>query len=431
MIFILVAIGFFLFRRKAGAAKEINLFASPLYILIQLTAILLIICAVLFGDMCSSVFEYAPPPILAGVDSTSASAVNQLMALRDQCSSNVSILNIATDLKMISASSINITGLMKTEIEKTNFSSMYTLLDLASVVTMNPVPSILLTPLTILDLNTLVSTTYSTLLTDLETLRTDLSSYSTNIGNSGAMITETLGTNANALAHFNGLVSGLVAQITAITTSGGLIDQIKAQVQKCIDQITAMKSELTTTNSWISNNNPTTYYTNALTQMTSYQSSVSSCLSPSVSAVKSQLDRVCDNYQSIAYANLTCIGVGRSTFQMQNQLCGTFLGGLDSMWMSYFSIAIAAALSSPILIMFANYLLPSGTVLPSSNVPAKTNSIFSFGASSKKLESDSPTTEGPKSLLGPDPTFLQNRRISPFLEFPPTPLDRPSTRGNL
>ncbi|KAJ3301908.1 hypothetical protein HDV03_000236 [Kappamyces sp. JEL0829] len=399
LLVIILLLLLFFWRKKAGAAKGLNLIVTPVYLLIQIVGLLMFILAILFGDVCSSVFDYTPPPINSGLPSAFAQNINQIMALRDQCSQNVSILNIAINLGMVDSSSIDISSLVAVQINAADFSSIGTL-SLADVVTMSPTPSSLLSPLTSLDLSTMTSTSLSTFKTDLGTLRTNLNTLSTSITTNQGSATVNLvtGTLANAQADFANTVTTYVSNINAMTTSGGYIDQLIAYADANIAKIASLKSDLTTTQTYITSNNIVGYYTTALTQMSNYQTPVASCMTNSITTLKTNINSQMKYSQAAAYAALTCTGVGNSVFQMQNQLCGTFLGGLDSLWLSYFAIGVAAAISMPAIIFFVNLFFPtSGAILPSTvaSSPSKGSGAYSKLEDSKA----SPIGSSPTALL--------------------------------
>ncbi len=54
--------------------------------------------------------------------------------------------------------------------------------------------------------------------------------------------------------------------------------------------------------------------------------------------------------------SLTCKDLGNSLFDVQDAICGKFLGGLDSLWFSYAVLGFFAALSMPAVIYAANKL---------------------------------------------------------------------------
>jgi hypothetical protein len=77
----------------------------------------------------------------------------------------------------------------------------------------------------------------------------------------------------------------------------------------------------------------------------------------SIPALRNTLTAGVGDAEKAMYANLTCVPLGYNVFQLQDSLCGQFLGGLDALWLAYAVLGIAAACSIPTLIFTANRLL--------------------------------------------------------------------------
>lgn len=90
--------------------------------------------------------------------------------------------------------------------------------------------------------------------------------------------------------------------------------------------------------------------------------------------------------------SLTCKDLGNSLFDIQDAICGKFLGGLDSLWFSYAVLGFFAALSMPAIIYAANKLFAYkfATVNPES--PSIMDKGFKFGKKPKVILQ---VTQGP------------------------------------
>jgi hypothetical protein len=226
ILIIMAVIGFFGYRKSAKGVKGCNLASTPVYIIIQLLAVIMFIFAIIIGDVCSSVFDYTPAPIMRGLPSGGASeGVNYLMLLRDQCSANYSILTVTVNMGLVKEADIDTTVLVGSVIDAVDFSPLGDI-DLSSLVVFSPDPATILTPLKDLDLSLLNAASLNTLVnTTLPALKSSLIAISSALN---ASYVASATNNASAPADYAAKKESINTLLTRYTYSGGIIDQITA-----------------------------------------------------------------------------------------------------------------------------------------------------------------------------------------------------------
>lgn len=234
------------YRKKPRAVKGCNLCVTPFYLLIQLLAVIMFILALIFGDVCSSVFDYTPAPILQGLDTATAASISQITTLRDQCSSNLSIVTIASNLNLVTANSVNITLQVDTQVALIDFSGISSF-NLGPLVVMTPLPAQDYAQLTSLDTSALVATSLSALATDLNNLKTALNTLKTNVdGTSGGPFTASpnnAAVQAAAASDYATKITAMDSSINALTTTtSGTIDTMNAAVTSMSNLVTTLKT---------------------------------------------------------------------------------------------------------------------------------------------------------------------------------------------
>jgi hypothetical protein len=260
----------FMTKRPAGV-KGCNLVSSPFYLLIQLCAILLCILALVFGDVCSAVFEYSPPPIVQALDSTTANSVTQAFTARDKCVANISIINIAGDLGLVNSNQVNVSRLASEQIDAVDFSGVANNFNLGNSLSLSNSPTSQLSNLINLDTSQLTVTNFNTLETSLGSLRTAITNLRTantnartnsrvyTFGGSGVGQTE-------ADADFN-------ARSTAVDTSlGNIITTINTLINTNIAGLKTSITDMRTTSDALKGNAATipNSYTTATTNLNTF-----------------------------------------------------------------------------------------------------------------------------------------------------------------
>lgn len=352
ILIILLVISVFGYRKNPKAMKGCNLVSTPVYAVVQLLAVLMFILAIVFGDICSSVFDYTPAPILSGLNDGLYDGVNNILLLRDQCSANYSMLTVAVNMKLVSAESIDTTQLCSSAINAVDFSPLGNI-NLASLVVFSPDPATILSPLKNLDLSQLNASSLNTLVnTTLPALNSSL------IAISAALNASTIGSTVNiaaATSDYTIKKETVNSKITSYTKSGGLIDQISTTATLISAGILSLPGKWATVNA--SSYGPaTSYYSQAQTNMGKYQDSTSADLLAAIPTIKSNIKSQIADASTILYSNLNCTGIGASLYSFQDAVCGQFLGGLDILWLAYGVIAVSAACSMPVLIWISNRL---------------------------------------------------------------------------
>ena len=225
VLLVLVGLYFFGYQQKPKRIKGCNLVATPLYFIIQIIAVTLFLMSVVFGDICSSVFDYSPPPINVALGSGGAAAINKIMALRDQCSAGYSILTIAVNIDLVSADSINTTKLCNDAIDLVDFSPLAGV-DLSSLVIIVPAPAAVVAGFNTTNVNSLSITNLNSLIdTDLPQLKISLTYLKGNITASGIFSQSGSG---NATGDYLVKKNALNMRIDALISTNGAIDQLSA-----------------------------------------------------------------------------------------------------------------------------------------------------------------------------------------------------------
>ena len=83
----------------------------PFIVLVFISAIAFFSVALLVGDVCSAVFDYSPPPIIETLGNVDSQVVEQLITLRDHCSTNNSLLTIVDNLGLLVPLELNVLAL--------------------------------------------------------------------------------------------------------------------------------------------------------------------------------------------------------------------------------------------------------------------------------------------------------------------------------
>jgi hypothetical protein len=158
----------FLLLRSPRAVKGCAICTLPMTLIIQLLAVLFLIISVIFGDVCTMLFEGDPVYIsqsLAGMK-----IVGDAMGARDKCYQNQSLLEIAVNYNLVSGGEVNFTTRTGAEFDKADFTAL-TRFNTTPAASLSENPASKLAPL--LNLNT------SSLTADLSTVATAIAAFRT------------------------------------------------------------------------------------------------------------------------------------------------------------------------------------------------------------------------------------------------------------
>ena len=247
ILVILAVFSYFGYRQKPKSIKGCNLVSTPIYVVIQLLAVVLFILSIMIGDVCSSVFDISPAPVLNGLPSGGLyDGVSTILMLRDQCSANYSILTIAVNTNLISAESIDTTQLCNNAIDAVDFSPLGNI-DLSSLVVFSPDPATILTPLKNLNLSNLNAASLDILVNyTLPALKSNLTSLflainSTFVQSSQANI-------SSADADFLSRKTSLNNIIEKYISTNGIIDTISGYGSSMSAKMVALPGQLANIN---------------------------------------------------------------------------------------------------------------------------------------------------------------------------------------
>lgn len=219
-------------------------------------AILLFIFALLIGDVCTTVFETTPSPLIVSLGDT-GKLVGQVFSLRDQCYSGNSILTIITNLGFVNSSQTNLTTIANDQMSTINFSSIATGFDLTGSLDLSASPAAELSVLLNLNVSSLVVTALVTLNnTDLANLNTQLLSLSatlsglqTSITQASLTFTPINPTNteaANAVIDIKSRIGTVIGLISALTGTSGSIYSIQVSVGSMAGNISKLHDDTIT-----------------------------------------------------------------------------------------------------------------------------------------------------------------------------------------
>ncbi|KAI8901468.1 hypothetical protein BC833DRAFT_577806 [Globomyces pollinis-pini] len=357
ILFILLVFSIGFATKKARVVKGCNLISSPLFILIQIYAILFFILALVVGDVCTSVFEIKPSPLAQALPPAMGSQINQIIDIRDKCANNVSIVTIVGDMGLFDTSQFNISKLAAPQIDKLDITSLTSSLSDTSVGSGTD-PTDNLNTLVNIDLSSLSTTSLTSIKdTTLPQLQTTINNLNTAIGQlvnpPDSFLTVNGGLNvATAKADFDSRIGTLQSTLTGltpvITSITGNIDTMIADVTTIRTSITAIQGEATSIG---------TYYNGAIDGINTFKTGATTNVTASVTQLKLDILSGLDGIQLKLYSDLNCTAIGKNVIIIQKDLCGSFLGGLDSLWLAFAVLAIMGFLSMPALIYATNRLL--------------------------------------------------------------------------
>jgi hypothetical protein len=342
---IMLIIGFGFAKQKPIIAKGCNLCASPLYLLIQLLAIITFILAVVFGDICSSVFEYTPAPILKGIDSSFGAPIVQLTTLRDECSNNISIIQVAVDVKLVQSESVNITLQLDNTIGAVNLTEI-AIFNLEPLVWLNDTPSNLVNRLTILDLSLLASSSVDPKITsansylssisnalnlvsaEVNSLKTDRTRFVYNPENVNKTLAHT-----NYDARATAMISTIASVVTDISNLQNKLNNYQtALTVSLFNNATSAKSAAS---SWGTLAN--SKYDSVRSSMRNFSTYAQGAIGAYPSVMRARI------FSSMYFSNkgtfqtekglrenTTCLDLGTAVFVLQDAVCGQFEGDLIS-----------------------------------------------------------------------------------------------------
>jgi hypothetical protein len=222
IIVILLVFSIFLLSKKPAGVKGCNLVASPIYILVQLLAIILCVTALVFGDVCTSVFEFNPPPVIKALETNTGNLITKAFTARDRCVANISIITIAGDLGLVDSSQVNVTKLASEQIDSVDFGGLATGFNLASSLSLSNSPTTLLNALINLDTTGLVGTNFDSLATSLTNVVTSLNALRASMEsarNGAKTFTRNGVTQSEAETDFNSRSTNLDTTLNGIITS--------------------------------------------------------------------------------------------------------------------------------------------------------------------------------------------------------------------
>lgn len=182
IVILILLIQALLFAKKKGrAVKGCNLCITPFYILIQFMTIFLFIFALVFGDVCASIFEFSPPPIINALDASLGKTITQVFDARDRCVAEQSLIQIASEVGLVNASTVDVKKLASDKINEIDFSGLATNFNVSSAVSLTDSPTNQLSALVNLDLSGLTTSSLDSLTTSLDNLDTQLSNLKTTL----------------------------------------------------------------------------------------------------------------------------------------------------------------------------------------------------------------------------------------------------------
>lgn len=250
LILIVFAVAMGLLAKRPKLAKGCNFISCPVYFLVQFLALFLVILTFVLGDICSLIFDYSPAPISQGLDNSTQTMINNVFSFRQQCLQNVSLIQIAVNLGYLDGSSVNLTSKATDAINGLDFSTIATSWNVSSAISLSNNPTSQLANLTSLNLNSLNTTSVTSLQTSLTQLKTAVAGIVTALQ---GLITD-VNVNAGTLTITGGLsvasvrtdlVSRINTEITrlqAISNSGGQVDIATALATYMSGNITALNS---------------------------------------------------------------------------------------------------------------------------------------------------------------------------------------------
>ncbi|KAH6559874.1 hypothetical protein BASA50_007223 [Batrachochytrium salamandrivorans] len=352
--------------RRPRIVKGCSFTAIGFYALIQLLALILYTVAMLVGDACSLTFEYSPPPIAVGLDISTQISVNNLFQLRDQCGNNQSLLTIAANLGYLNAGSINMTRIASDQLNSLDFTPIANSWNITSSISVNPSPTAKLSALTSLDTSSLNVTALNNITTTaLPALRTALTNlrnvYNIAIGttNGSTGLTFTLNGQPNSVTaagytDFLGKLTTRRDALNAFLASGGQLDQMQTSVDSMISSVQSLNTS--TTNAISAAGTIPGYYSSSMTSLQYFAGNATLNLTTAIPQLKLDTTSSVGGVQDRLYASLRCQDLAANIYTIQDSLCGRFMGGLDSVWFSYYVIGIFSFISIPAFIYFANVM---------------------------------------------------------------------------
>lgn len=344
---IMIVVTFAFFKQKPILVKGCNLCATPLYLFVQLLAIIIFILAVVFGDVCSSVFEYSPAPILEGLDSSFGEPVLQLTLLRDECSNNVSIIQVAVDVKLVRSDEVNITLQLDKTVNLVNLTSIanFTLEPLVWLRNATPsvTPSVIVDPLSNLDLGLLQSSSVDPKIlstnSDLDTITSSLTSVSVQVSSLASTHSgffydpDNTGQRNIANSDYNSRSADIISEISIVL---GEITALRTKLNNYQTRLTSTllekaNSAKSAAASWTAPAN--SHYSSVQGSMRNFSVYAQGAMLTYPPVMKARINSSnrhlilgTSNTEVGLRRNTTCFDLGTSVYTLQDAVCSQFEG---------------------------------------------------------------------------------------------------------
>nr|KAJ3421224.1 hypothetical protein HK105_004175 [Polyrhizophydium stewartii] len=366
ILVILIVINLGTYFGRPRVIKGFNLSISSVYVLIQLLALVLFIVALAIGDVCSAVFDYSPPPISNGLSADMKTQVINVFSFRDQCGQNKSLLDIAVNLKLVDAASVDMTTLASNQLNSIDFTPIANSWNIGSSISLSQSPTSALSSVTSFSTNgistsglsNLHSSGIPALRTAITNLKNGFDAAITNANsNSGLTFTPAGASAADQTAAYTAFMALLQSRSAALgaflTATTGTLDSMDATVQDMITKINTLVSDTNTMIvSLISNaNSIPALYTSATNSLTQFASDASTSISNGIPQVKSNTIAGVSTIQTKLNGNLKCTSLASNINVIQDAM-----SGVDAVWFSYYAIGVFAFISIPAFIYFANVM---------------------------------------------------------------------------
>jgi hypothetical protein len=199
-----------------------------------------------FNIVCTSIFEFNPPPIVQGLDYETGKLVTQIITARDKCVANVSLITIAADLGFVDPAMIDITSAASGPLDDLDYDIVGQNVDLQGAASIGTSPSEQIQPVLDIDMSAVTTSALNdvivTTLPDLKTKLNDLKNTIDGMVIAAALFTfspapASASSENAAIADFTSRASTVSSAINDLIITDGVIDTN-------IDNVSALKTNI-------------------------------------------------------------------------------------------------------------------------------------------------------------------------------------------
>jgi hypothetical protein len=304
----------------------------PFILLVFISAVVFFSVALVVGDVCSAVFDYSPPPIIETLGQVDSQLVDQLITLRDHCSTNNSLLTIVDNLGLLAPLEMNVLALSTATLD-----NIVPMLSFSEIIRFSPDLNTSLAPVDSLDdtlgETLLITNAFTSFHQTLDTL--DLNLYQLETGvtiNDFTILSGSPEDSQMIIEDFKSRIQRTRQDLLPIFSQ---TSRLSSSISALVQNYTAMGKLVSRTK--LASQTITKDYEIVTKQIRDFSMHVIRNISRSNPI--DELTQGIIRAQVQLLQDLECYTLAQEVFIIQDQICGKVLSSLDAQYFLYFIIA--------------------------------------------------------------------------------------------